>query len=374
MFETGESSEEPKPARVLVDIPNESLPMLNEIIKLVTLRFQTLVGYVLQIVPKDILQSIIDSEPQSTIRIIECMDPHNAQFRRNRFASITKKWPTPECLKGVNWQKKMGIPLRDQESHDVCWAIVVSELIRAVRLIENPNQDPKIRYSPQDLIDFSDPVKRREKKEEKEKGKGDHFCYTSNLTNGFKYVMKHGIQLEDDRTFSGCAEEVPDRPSTRLTFIKDYVKLDTIQEALIHLEHRPIGAALALFHPEYKDIGGKASKFFFFSQIYHGPMNHKSTFCGLHAVSLVRVGEENGEKYVLARSSHGDKFGCEGGYIKISLEVMLAYIPIAGERINKYIEKYFGKPRYLLRRFSYPRLLTEEEEEIKRNMYQDKDK
>lgn len=147
---------------------------------------------------------------------------------------------------------------------DVCWAIVVSELIRAVRLIENPNQDPKIRYSPQDLIDFSDPVKRREKKEEKEKGKGDHFCYTSNLTNGFKYVMKHGIQLEDDRTFSGCAEEVPDRPSTRLTFIKDYVKLDTIQEALIHLEHRPIGAALALFHPEYKDIGGKASKFIFF--------------------------------------------------------------------------------------------------------------
>lgn len=78
--------------QVLVDIPNESLPMLNEIIKLVTPRFQTLVGYVLQVVPKDILQSIIDSEPQSTIRIIECMDPHNAQFRRNRFASITKKW------------------------------------------------------------------------------------------------------------------------------------------------------------------------------------------------------------------------------------------------------------------------------------------
>ncbi|KAF2620751.1 hypothetical protein F2Q68_00041556 [Brassica cretica] len=95
MFETGESSEEPKPARVLVDIPNESLPMLNEIIKLVTPRFQTLVGYVLQVVPKDILQSIIDSEPQSTIRIIECMDPHNAHMditspRNMNYANTTK--------------------------------------------------------------------------------------------------------------------------------------------------------------------------------------------------------------------------------------------------------------------------------------------
>lgn len=139
---------------------------------------------------------------------------------------------------------------------DVCWAIVVSELIRAVRLIENPARDPNVLYSPQDLIDFVDPVKRSKKREGK-----DHFCYTSNLTNGFEYVMKNGIQLEDDRIFEGCGENVPDRPSTRLTFIKGYVKLATIQEALEHLVDRPIGAALALFYPEYRNIGEGASKF-----------------------------------------------------------------------------------------------------------------
>lgn len=40
----------------------------------------------------------------------------------------------------------------------VCWAIVVSELIRAMRIIDG---DKTIRYSPQDLIDFSDKEKRR---------------------------------------------------------------------------------------------------------------------------------------------------------------------------------------------------------------------
>lgn len=85
----------------------------------------------------------------------------------------------------------------------------------------------------------------------------------------------------------------------------------------------------------------------------------------------MRVGEQNGEKYVLARSSHGEKFGCEGGYIKVSYEVMLAYIPTATEGTNPFIQKYFGKPQFLLRRFSYPTLLTEEEEKIKREMYEE---
>lgn len=42
----------------------------------------------------------------------------------------------------------------------------------------------------------------------------------------------------------------------------------------------------------------------------------------MHAVSLMEVGEENGEKYVLARTSHGMKFG-DDGHIKISLEKVL---------------------------------------------------
>lgn len=73
----------------------------------------------------------------------------------------------------------------------------------------------------------------------------------------------------------------------------------------------------------------------------------------------------NGEKYVLARTSHGATFGY-GGCIKISLEVMLVYIPIPGEKINEFIQKYLGKPKFLLTRFSYPTLFTDAEEEIKK--------
>lgn len=89
---------------------------------------------------------------------------------------------------------------------DVCWAIVVSELIRAVRIIEKRNQNPKIRYSPQDLIE---PDKRRKLND------NGHYCYTSNLTKGFEYVMKNGIQREEDRPFNGCSENIPDRESSR---------------------------------------------------------------------------------------------------------------------------------------------------------------
>ncbi|CAN6835249.1 unnamed protein product [Brassica oleracea] len=91
----------------------------------------------------------------------------------------------------------------------------------------------------------------------------------------------------------------------------------------------------------------------------------------MHAVSLVDVGEENGEKYVLARTSHGMKFG-DDGHIKISLEVVILYIPIPGENVDENAKKYFSKPRSLVGRFSYPRLLTEAEEEIQKKIHQDK--
>lgn len=106
-------------------------------------------------------------------------------------------------------------------------------------------------------------------------------------------------------------------------------------------------------------------------KIYRGPVSQNSMLRHMHAVSLVDVGEENREKYVLARTSHGEKFG-DGGYIKISLEVVLLYIPTPGEKVGKKAKKYFSKPRSLLGRFSYPRLLTEAKEEMQKKIHQDK--
>lgn len=47
--------------QLLVDIPDECRPMLNDVIKLVDPRFQSVVAHVLHIVPKEILMTIIDS-------------------------------------------------------------------------------------------------------------------------------------------------------------------------------------------------------------------------------------------------------------------------------------------------------------------------
>ncbi|EFH57967.1 predicted protein, partial [Arabidopsis lyrata subsp. lyrata] len=134
---------------------------------------------------------------------------------------------------------------------------------------------------------------------------------------------------------------------------------DTIEEALLQLKHQPIGAAVAMFFPEYNEIG---------ENIYRGPVLQRSRLVGLHAVSLVAADEENGEKYVVARSSHGDKFG-KNGYMKISIDIMLVYVPTPGEEINTKANTYFAEPSPLLRRFSYPRLLSREEEERRKKRH-----
>lgn len=66
--------------------------MLNDVIKLVDPRFQSVVAHVLHIVPKEILMTIIDSAPDSKIRIIECLDSKDNNITRVRYASIIKKW------------------------------------------------------------------------------------------------------------------------------------------------------------------------------------------------------------------------------------------------------------------------------------------
>lgn len=142
--------------------------------------------------------------------------------------------------------------------------------------------------------------------------------------------MEHEFQREDDGPFVGCAENIHDYTSTRLAFIKYHVNLNTIKDALLHLEHQPTRVALALFYPEYKTLETKKVNSF---SIYDGHLFiiHYSSFLfvkdisrtcesqtyvsRLHVVSFVKMGEENMRKYLLAKTSHGDKFGC--GYIKI---------------------------------------------------------
>lgn len=86
-----------------------------------------------------------------------------------------------------------------------------------------------------------------------------------------------------------------------------------------------------MFQPEYREIGEKVSDLSFFVFFVCRPYIYMYTveevsvltleyfgflskrFVGLHAISLMAVYEdENGEKYILGRASHGDDFGDHG--------------------------------------------------------------
>ncbi|CAL9236306.1 unnamed protein product [Arabidopsis halleri] len=249
MSQRGESSDT-TPAEVLAAVPDEMLPIFEQILALTDPQLQPLVAEVFRIVPHDILLSIMRTKPDSKVKVTEYIDDSSGDIKHVRFASYIKRGIFPVCLDDVDWAIIMGI--------------VANQL--------------------------------------------DH---------------------------------------------------DTIEEALLQLKYQPIGAALAMFFPEYNEIG---------ENIYRGPVLQRSRLVGLHAVSLVAADEENGERYVVARSSHGDKFG-KNGYMKISLDVMLVYVPTPGEKIDILANKYFAKPSPLLRRFSYPRLLSLEEEERRKKMH-----
>ncbi|EFH57964.1 predicted protein [Arabidopsis lyrata subsp. lyrata] len=232
MSKTSESSDT-TPAEVLAAVPDEMLPIFEQILALTDPQLQPLVAEVFRIVPHDILLSIMRTKPDSKVRVTEYIDNSSGDIKHVRFASYIKRRIFPVCLDDVDWAIIMGI--------------VANQL--------------------------------------------DH--------------------------------------------------------------------ALAMFFPEYNEIG---------ENIYRGPVLQRSRLVGLHAVSLVAADEENGERYVVARSSHGDKFG-KNGYMKISLDVMLVYVPTPGEKIDILANKYFAKPSPLLRRFSYPRLLSLEEEERRKKMH-----
>lgn len=108
---------------------------------------------------------------------------------------------------------------------DVCWAIVVSELIRVIRILDGRDEDhPNTLYSPQDLIDFTRPNKRSTLNKPP-----DHYCYSLNRNAAMQYVVDNGLQKEEDRPFIGCSEDQPNpwhnRDPSRCVYIKDYVTI-----------------------------------------------------------------------------------------------------------------------------------------------------
>ncbi|XP_010436345.1 PREDICTED: caricain-like [Camelina sativa] len=202
--------------------------------------------------------------------------------------------------------------MREQGHCETCWAVVVSELISALRFIEGIDEE-YTEYSIQELVDFAAPSKVKDCSE--------HQCYTLSIGKGLEYVLKHGLQKAIHRKYVGCRKksEIPARSTVDLAHI-DRVDRLSFEEALIRLERQPIGASLHIFMPDYKlTIGG----------VYRGPLERNSKLVGAHAVSIVGVVEEKGEMCFQVKSTHGTRVGVDG-YLKVSMETMLVQLPREG--------------------------------------------
>lgn len=129
---------------------------------------------------------------------------------------------------------------------DTCWAVVAAELISALLFIKKINKE-YIEYSAQDILDFADPEKARNCKRE------DHYCYTLSIRRALLYVLRQGLEKEENRPYKRCrhASEIPARNLSELAHI-DGVERLTFSQALIKLETQPIGASLHIFLPDYK--------------------------------------------------------------------------------------------------------------------------
>lgn len=94
--------------------------------------------------------------------------------------------------------------------------------------------------------------------------------------------------------------------------------------------------------------------------MYSGPTSPLSHYVTMHAINFAGAGkEENGEKYLNTRSSHGEDFG-NNGYFKICFELLMICLT-RGHHM-----RYLEDPFLLTGQYVYPKLLTKEEEEVKK--------
>ncbi|EOA25120.1 hypothetical protein CARUB_v10018428mg, partial [Capsella rubella] len=288
-----------------------------------------------KIIPLSLLIKILEVEPEAKFELIRVTNI----IRKNTpteesiditYARLRKHRVVPDETKTKDWSPYYGIVL-DQGNHDMCWAIVAAELVKAIRWIRG--RESGTEYSFQELIDFVDQEKGKYSK------KNGHFCYTLSIIKALTYIVEKGIQREVDRPFVGCRAVPPPRIllNSELGFIGAAKKIPTIEEAL---------------------------------EIYQGPMYKGSMFVGMHAVSVVKAGvdESTGESFMMVRSSHGEKIGVNG-YLKVSIDVML--LRTSKECHNKDAESYFQTPTPLLTRFCYPELLEESEEKKRKKKLTD---
>ncbi|CAA7050090.1 unnamed protein product [Microthlaspi erraticum] len=283
---------------------------------------------VCDIIPGEILASIISSKPDALVKVFDT--------NKTSYARWMNHVVTSDIVREKNWKTSM-YWVRDQGTHETGWAITAAELISAVRYILRHDAE-YVDYSAQFLVDFAD----RDKATERYMKDKLHYCFKYSVAKALEFVKEAGIPQAGHWKYVGCRPQgLPIyRAGSPHVYVNSCVEISSIREALPYLEFHPIAASLALFTPDYYIIK---------DGIYRGPMYKESVYEGFEWVNIYAVIEENGETIALVKAPHGTLLGDEG-YFGVSVDVEMVQVPWEGQEGHP----NFGAPRRLLSDFSFP--------------------
>ncbi|CAF2229854.1 unnamed protein product [Brassica napus] len=183
------------------------------------------------------------------------------------FATKRKSEVDHEKVQGEGWHDERSL-VTHQGIHASCWTEASSGNITDARFHRGIDET-RTRYSSTFLLDVVDHDKAYEKLG---KSDGEHSCYGYSTFKAMEYIMNNGIPKHSDWTFPRkCNNYIPRLPShaNRVHVLNDVRCFTDVHRAIHYLKDQPIIGAIALFSPEFPDIGGVSvylcsSKFFFF--------------------------------------------------------------------------------------------------------------
>ncbi|KAF8063892.1 hypothetical protein N665_1178s0007 [Sinapis alba] len=127
----------------------------EEILSLVNQDVQLAVGNLLHRLPRHVIQLMVELKLDSKIDIVqECFFRVGEEYKHTTYASWIKRHKYFFLLNFYLVWIVAGTT-RDQKDHLVCWEILATELIQAVRCIHRRDTYPTTLYCPQELIDYA---------------------------------------------------------------------------------------------------------------------------------------------------------------------------------------------------------------------------
>ncbi|QDZ19432.1 papain cysteine protease [Chloropicon primus] len=199
-------------------------------------------------------------------------------------------------LDSVNWVERNAVtPVKNQGRCGSCWSFSTTGSIEGINAIVSGNLTS---LSEQELVDCDT--------------LHDHGCQGGLMDFAFEFVMKNGLDTEEDYPYQGfqtqCNEAKENRVVVTIDGFED-VEAGNEEEMIKVVSKQPLSVAIQANHPNF--------------QLYTGGV-FADPDCGEqldHGVLVVGYGtSEDGQDYWIMKNSWGGMWG-EEGYMKMAMGV-----------------------------------------------------